>query len=190
MATLDVVTVNLSGFPGGPGTNTFYFDGTATYNLTALHDLYGLILAYIPSNVTITMPTTGVTINDIDGSLVGGWTKAATSTMTGSNTGNYAGGVGATMRWETGVVQDGHRVRGRTYLVPLANLTFDADGTLTGAAKTLLQNTANSTVAAYGTAMKVWHRPRATGIPHIGSAWTILSAVVPDKSAILRSRRD
>lgn len=196
MASLDVVPVVLSGFPGGPGVSTFYFDNTATYDLTDLHDLYGLLLGLIPSNTTITLPTSGVTISDDDGELIGAWTKAAVSAMAGSNTGDYAGGVGATIRWETGAVAHGHAVRGRTYMVPLANAAFDTDGTLKASERALLQSSADTTIAAYGAAWKVWHRPKTVATPgpnggtHIGSAYTITAATIPDKAAMLRSRRD
>jgi hypothetical protein len=154
-----------------------------------LHDFFGVLLGLMPAGVTINMPTTGPRINPVNGDLVGSWIRASTSTMSGSAGTTYAAGVGASVRWETGVVLDGHRVRGRTYLVPLVSAIFDADGTLMFSQQALILNAALATVTAMGTNMQVWHRPSTTGTPHVGSAVPVTTAAVPDRPAILRSRR-
>lgn len=189
MVNLNVTTVRWTGFPGGPGTSTFYFHEAATYDLTALHDFYGVQLGIIPSSVSLEVVPAGATIDATNGDLVGGWTKAATTVMTGSNGTEYASGVGATIRWETGIVAHGRSVRGRTYMCPLYGGIFDPDGSLDGAGQGLLQSSAATLIAAYLGEIMVWHRPKTVPAVRAGEGYPIQSAVVPDRPAMLRSRR-
>lgn len=189
MVNLNVTTVRWSGFPGGPGTSTFYFHEDATYDLTALHDFFGLMLGLIPTSVGLEVVNTGATIDDANGDLVGGWTKASVSTMTGSNAGDYPSGVGCTVRWETGAVRHGRSVRGRTYLAPLYGAIFDTDGSIDSSGRTTIQGAADTTIAAYAGEMMVWHRPKTVPEIRAGASNPITSAFVPDRPTMLRSRR-
>jgi len=189
MVNLNVTTVRWSGFPGGPGTSTFYFHEAATYDLTALHDFYGLLLGIIPSAVTLEVLNVGATIDATNGDLVGAWSKAPVSAMTGSNAAEYASGVGATVRWETGIVAHGRAVRGRTYMCPLYGGAFDVDGSLDGASQGLLASVAATTIAAYLGELMVWHRPLTVPTVRAGEGYPIQTAVIPDRPAMLRSRR-
>lgn len=185
-----------TGFPGAPGISTFY-SIDAPLDLTRLHGFFQNITGLLPSVVTISIPNSGDIIDEVTGNLLGGWSGGSAATSTGTATNVYAGPAGAAVTWQTGAVVDAHRVRGRTYLVPLDAGAFDSNGTLTSTAVATLQGAAGSLLT--GTFFVVWHRPRAaraaTGtLPalsaHPGSDVNITAATVADKVAILRSRRD
>lgn len=185
MADLVVVPVALSGFPGGPGTNTFHFR-QGVDDFTALHDFYGVMLGLIPDSVSIHVPTSGPVVDEVTGDLISSWFIDDTGTMTGSNTTAYAGGVGATVRWETADVVNSRHVRGHTFLVPLYGGMFDVNGTLKETERTIILGAAGDLLTAYGTDLVVWHRPVARAG---GSAHTVTGYGVSDRAAWLSSRR-
>lgn len=193
MANLDVVRVDWTGGPGGPGTSTFYLT-PGTHNLTPLKDFYGLLAGIIPNSWTIQVQNSGATIDAATGNLVGSWAAAAVAQIPGSNTGDYASGVGAVVRWDTGVVMDGRTIRGHTYLVPIYAAAFDVNGSLDDSQKALIQNTTTTTVTALTGQLNVWHRPRKAsehfGSARAGAAVPITGGTVIDRPAILRSRRN
>jgi hypothetical protein len=89
--------------------------------------------------------------------------------------------------WLTGLVHQGRRVRGRTFLVPTANQFFDTNGTLAAAFLTNLRTAAAAYIA---TAVNpaIWARPDP-GTTN-GAAFAVAAASVADKVAVLTSRRD
>ena len=122
----------------------------------------------------------------------------------GNDTAGYNAAGGAMIKWLTTGIVRGHRVRGRTFLVPLGGDLYQADGTLNdGVAASILLNAGNL-VTALSTSMFVWSRPRKAtpqwtdvrGHVHparlasVGEVFPIIAASVPDKSVVLRSRRD
>ena len=95
-------------------------------------------------------------------------------------------GVGARVEWITGVVFNGRRVRGRTFLVPLAKSRFEGPGMLTSGCVSVLQAAASALVSA--TDLRIWSRP--SGAPGaLGGSALVSAAVVPDQVSWLRSRR-
>lgn len=186
---LDVVTAKWTGMPGGPGTSTFYLDHALAWTLAPVGDFFGLLTALIPSTCTITMATEGPEIDPVTGNLIGAWVRAATTPKVGTHTGEYASGIGASVRWETGDIAHGHRVRGRTYLVPLASAVFDIDGSIDAASLATIKNSAVTMLAGLPNMVKVWHRPKTLPVPRPGSSHQVSTAAVPDRCAILRSRR-
>lgn len=107
--------------------------------------------------------------------------------VNGTGGANYPGGVGGVVYWNTNGINGGHRVRGRTYLVPFATTAFAGDGTLTSGLVTSIQTAANTFVATFP--------PPAVNSRKLGQAdrtdstFTVLSATVKDRSAFLRTRR-
>lgn len=104
----------------------------------------------------------------------------------------YAAPAGAMIQWETGAVVRGRRLRGRTFLVPLASNAFQADGTLSAATMDDLGDAAEVITRTTGAQFLVWSRPvRAAGgaITEEGLSRRINSATIPDRAAILTSRR-
>lgn len=144
-----------------------------------------------PAGLTVNIPNTGDVIDDTTGNLVGVWTATGGGNFTGANTGNTAAGVGACIGWTTGGIVQGkkgpRKLRGRTFLVPLALACYDGDGTLTATSLSQLQTMANDLQASGPLA--VWHRPTTVGGSD-GNSYGVVAARVRDKVAFLSSRRD
>jgi hypothetical protein len=104
----------------------------------------------------------------------------------------YAGGTGAVIHWLTGVIFNGRRVRGKTFVVPLA-ASADSDGTLASAVLANVQSAATALANVPSPGLTVWSKQYSTGTPPVqigGINAPVDIAQVPDKIAILRSRRD
>lgn len=192
MANIRLVTALWSNLPGMPGTSTFAFDDVAM-SLTALKDFYGLLAGILPTPGTIQVQNSGPVVDDTTGDLVSLWSETGVAQTNCSNASAYAAGVGAVVRWDTGQVVDGRLLRGHTYVLPIYGGAYDTDGTLSSSQRTLIQNTATTTVAAYTGKLKVWHRPKKDPVSHAviraGSSSFVTGATVPDRVAVLRSRR-
>jgi hypothetical protein len=91
--------------------------------------------------------------------------------------------------WHTTAIIAGRRVRGRTFLGPLAAVDTDTDGTPSGTRLGHLDALINAWQDAgiTSTSTCVWHRPVGGAG---GSDHTIISGTRSDKYAVLRSRRD
>lgn len=184
------IVTRLDGFPGAPGFMTFYGDNIA--------DLRPDVIAFItavrgafPSSVTFTTPADGEIIRDSDGSLAGTWTQGTNDVQPGGATAQFAAPAGACVSWSTNEIVTGlagrpYKLRGRTFLVPLATPCFDADGTL--AAATVANFRTAASALADGGVMRIWHRPTAPGAAD-GSSGLVTAATVKDRAAILTSRR-
>lgn len=186
MANIDKLVVTWSGFQGGPGYSIFY--------ATPLNDVQADIVTFfngikglLPNDVTISVPGNGDTLNDATGALAGSWSGGTPATIIGENPGSYAGPAGMCVTWNTNAIVGRRRLRGRTFIVPAAGGCFDVDGTLTPANRSTLETAATGLVGGAGGNLLVWHRPvlGSGGVAH-----PVVSAVVADKVAVLRSRRD
>lgn len=170
----------------GPGVSTFYFDPADTGASTRVLAFFNTAPLLFPDKVTITVPSGGEIITDTTGELSGSWNDPGTGgTVTGTNTGDFAMGVGMQVRWQTGGIVGGRRVVGSTFLVPIASGIFDVNGTLDTATVTAEQSAANTMIGGAVT-FKVWSRPTPS---RVGSSNDITSAIVPDRVSWLRSRR-
>lgn len=148
---------------------------------------YAELQPILPVGVAISVAGSGDTYDDATGTLVGSWTAAGAGSFNGEAAFNPAAGVGACVTWNTGLIVNGRRLRGRTFLVPLATSAYDADGTLTASALTALQSFATALLMTGP--MGVWHRPTTPGGSD-GAASGVVSYRLRDKVAILTSRRD
>ena len=198
MTSIHRVRVGWTGFPGGPGVSTFYTLDTAGF----LDDLYTFFYALrgaIPTSVTIQIEGTGDTITDTTGELVSGWTEDAPAAIDCNNSNTYAAPSGAVVDWLTSAVLDGRRLRGRTFLVPVAADAYETNGTLHPDFIAMLQGVSDAFVAAQSGSFVIWHRPRAAKAAdgsrkavtqRDGGHSLVTAAHVPDEACVLRSRRD
>jgi hypothetical protein len=116
-------------------------------------------------------------------------TPANAASGTGG-TAHYAAAVGAVITWRTGGIRNNRRVRGRTFLVPLYNTVFAADGSLASTTITTLGTAAAALSSSSGSPdLGVWARPTAPGASD-GEWHVVTSHSIPDMGAVLRSRRD
>jgi hypothetical protein len=192
MTDIHRVRITSSGFPGGPGVTTFYgSDGAAL--LPALKGLCADFAAYMPSSVVFAYPVVGDIIDPLTGELTGEWTADARAGDTGTGDGSYAAPAGVVIDWETGSILDGHRLRGRSFFVPMIGVAFQSDGTVAGDVLSALNSSVNTHQTAMVGNLLVWHRPRAVSTAHPvardGGFADVSSGHVPDKAAVLRSRR-
>lgn len=185
MVVLNKVQIGWSGFPGGPGVNTFYVD-TIPADLNAFQTFYQAIQAGIPSVIDLQVQNENVRVEETNGDLVGGYAVAPLAVIGATGGGDYAAGVGYCIRWLTGAVRAGRRVYGHTYLVPLVGSAFDVEGVPKAAFKAVVTAAANDLIANCSGTLGVWSRPK-TGTP--GAFFDATSAIVSPVPAILTSRR-
>lgn len=183
--------VTWSGFPGAPGVSTFYEETGGAATLPAkLRTFFEACKAYLPSNVTISYPGSGDLIEESSGALSGDWSIGTTPANTVGTLGQvYAAPVGIVVNWRTGGIVNGHRVRGRTFLVPVQQDT--ATGVPNPTAIAAIQSAAAALVTSAPT-MVVWARPVLAPLPNprAGTKHAVTAAQVPGKYVVLRSRRD
>jgi len=188
------------GFQGAPGYTKFSFMGITDASAlnaagAAIRNFFQAINTQLPNLSTITVLPTVPVHEMSNGLLLREETMSAIpAVVTGTATAGtlYSGGVGVYVTWNTGAVYNGHKVRGRSYIVPLV-LGGAADGTLGTGTQTLVQNAATTLVTGQAGKFAIWSRtftepPKPVQIG--GGLSTVTSASVPDKTGILRSRRD
>jgi hypothetical protein len=201
MAVIVKVQAQWNNFQGAPGYTNWYgmSDGDAAAAANALgprmRTFFDAVKAHLPTGVTVKVQRTYQVLDSITGNLTSEANLSADpAVVTGTGTGTYSAPAGAVVNWETGAFNDlGHRVRGRTYLVPLAN-AYDTDGTLSAAAVTTIGNAATAALGGTGSLL-TFSRPvkanPAKGITaRIGQINLVTAASLHDKACVLRSRRD
>lgn len=189
------IKVTWSGFVGAPGVSTFYSIDQGV-DVPLIRTFFSAIAGMLPADVTISFSATGDVLDETTGAITGTYTVAQPDNVEGTNASDYAAPVGMSVEWETGVIQDGRRLRGRTYLVPMTGDMFSADGSPDPTAVTTLLDAAQS--LADDSHLVVWHRPRAAKteetIPAVtsrtGGYASLSGATVTDAAAVLTSRRD
>lgn len=194
------VTIDWSGFPGGPGYTNLYlrdFTGSGAIDQTivdsAVTKVDALLTAMrtrIPTTVITGVSPTIEAIEETDGSLQGFWTGSPAAPAGGGGGSAYSAPSGACISWYTSTVRNNRRIRGRTFIVPLATSAYEADGSLLGTFLTAM-NTALTAFVGTGAAADagVWARPSGPGATD--GQWALTTSFrLPDKAAILTSRRD
>lgn len=170
----------------GPGVSVFYAPVDQAGVTAALRQFYTSIADELGMGLTVSYPSGGDIISDATGAIVGAWTGTALSPTGGNISDAPVMGVGARVEWLTSGVHAGRRVRGRTFLVPLAKSRFEGPGMLTSGCVNTLKAAADALVAAVD--LRIWSRPSATA-PGSGTSTIVTSALVPDQVSWLRSRR-
>ena len=197
MTALSRVRVELTGFVGGPGVATFYFLDTSTA-VASVRAFFEAIKGTQPTKVFSQVVPNGDIIDSVSGTITGAWSAAPVAVVQGGAPTGYPAPAGATVSWDTATILDGHRVRGRTYIVPMASGEYQDDGSLNPATLTIVRDAATQLVISQSSSFVVWHRPRlakaADGSrPAItardGGHGLVTSSHVPDRVAILTSRR-
>lgn len=193
-----------SGFNGAPGyTNLFFRDFSATSEgdstasdeaasgaVDRVRGFWGAISAALPDDVTITPEQTVDLLDDTNGRLIDSFTSSSGGSVVGGSAGRYSSASGAVVTWRTGGIREGRRIRGRTFIVPLAGDSYTTSGRLDPAVRQIIQTAANNLASIAGTPdLGVYARP--SGPNAVDGQWSIVTgASVPDLPAILRSRRD
>jgi hypothetical protein len=186
MAILRRVPVVWTGQTGLPGLSVFYSlqadDATA-----ALGTFFNSIKGSFVSPLSWAVPSSGDSIESTTGTLTGAWTGGTAATVGASGGGVYPAGTGGIIRWLTGMVRNGRKFQGRTYLTGISGSQYDTDGTILAASVTQW-NTAAATLAGSGL-LQLWGRPTTPGGSD-GIVHPILAGVAVDKVTSLRTRRN
>lgn len=204
MAPILRVKALWSGFNGAPGYSVFHFrdfttgeDGfpveadalSAAQRVTTFFDTFK---GYLPRVVTVRVEPELELIEESNGQMIDIVSITSPAAVTGGALAatTYSAASGAVVNWRTQGVRNGRRVRGRTFVVPLASDAYESNGTLGTNALTQLRTAADALVNGAGSPdLGVWARPTAPGASD-GNWFVANSAFVPDMAAVLRSRRD
>jgi len=187
--------VSWQNWPGAPGVSTFFTDPSAGQPDPApIRTFFDAIKAYLPTGMTITVPSSGDLIEESTGALSGSWSVTPVPTViTCTGSGGYAGNAGGVIHWLSTEVVNGRRVRGRTFLVPLIGGVFETNGSPNSTYLGALNTAATAFLASSTWHPVVWARPFA-GTPQdpvtrVGSKHPVTSFRIPDLAISLRSRR-
>lgn len=186
----------LSGWPGGPGLNTFYFTTTAPSTPAAgAPDVVARVRAFwssigglFPASFSAQVQGQVDDLDPSNGQLLGTYNGGAPAQVLGSTGTSYnAYATSLLLRINSAYVTAGRRVAGRAFIGPVA-AALDAGGIPT----TLSLNTlvAGATGMLTGTTTAgavIWHRPTLT-TP--GAAFGVSNYSGAPYFAVLRSRRD
>lgn len=200
MGNILKVTAAWSGFTGSPGYSNFFFreanpgaswDAGAFAAADKVNTFFGAIKALFPPNVAWKINSDVPLIDEFSGEMQDIANAGARATLQATGPLQaYSAASGAVITWRTSGVRNGRRVRGRTFLVPGGYGFLQTDGTLEPGAIASLQAAANALLAPNADrSFVIWARPSAPGAVD-GIAHNVVSATVPDKVAILKSRRD
>ncbi len=189
------VKARWTGFSGAPGYSIFHFnafdDGStveAQNAANAVRSFFFSINSLLPQAVTVTVDTSVDVLEESTGQLTNIVGVTPPPTVVGMNTGSFSAPTGAVVHWTTGGVRNGRRVRGKTFLVPMAVVIYQNDGTLNTSNVTTITAAAQALIDSADTALVVYGRPTqgaADGVAHV-----VTGQRVPDMAAVLRSRRD
>jgi hypothetical protein len=191
------VRVTLDGWSGGPGLSTFYFTAT-TEDAAAAARVRGYVQTYMVEAVkgqsfngmTWTVQPEVDLITSADGHITN--TFVGTASLTGTGTGGAGEAppsVALLGKLTTATFIGGHRLRGRTFVSPLASGVLDTTGQFSATALGFYASGVATFLAAIGSgdALVVWHRPKAGSG---GASGVVTGMAGQRKLATLKSRRD
>jgi hypothetical protein len=90
------------------------------------------------------------------------------------------------IQWKTLGYNNGRRVTGSTFIVPLPSSAYVADGNINTTVGGALLTAGAALVTAQGTNFVVYSRPKAAGV---GSTAAVTQCVVDNHTSWLRTRR-
>lgn len=198
------ITARWSGFTGAPGYSAFHFSSDAGFwdggvltpdaesaagtAATRVHDAFVFANKVLPSPVVVNIEAEAEILNSDTGEILGVVPVADPGGVAMLGDGGWSAASGAVVNWRTNDYRFGRRIRGRTFLVPLAGSAYQSDGTLLGETVSDLERFAGELVgSAGGPEFGVWSRPRGGSG---GVFATVVTSNIPDMAAVLRSRRD
>lgn len=198
-----IVRTNWDGTSGGPGLTQIailggpeFTAGLAASATNAMRNFWDAQKSLLPDELKLTVSPIVDVYNDSNGELVASFSSASVpAVVAGLSAGGYAGGVGYKVNWNTGVIRNGRRVRGSTFVVPAALTNFSATGTVAPATQGTVNTASQALIAALvsaGCPMVVWSRPLIVekAVTRPGASAGVIGGATGAKSAIMRGRRD
>lgn len=201
MTTLARLRVDLTGWVGGPGVNTWYFSpGVPPGNddpdvmtqiawdvRNAMSDIAGLF----PSAVSWT-PNGSVDLLDSETGQNTGVLALTEPITPGSGSAGTSATSRATMicvNLLTGHWLNGRQLRGRHFLGPIDAAAIVDDGSISSATAASVAAIYSGFLSGLSPRLCVLHRPKV-GFPGTGEYADVTSVSVMRRPAVLRSRRD
>lgn len=200
MGRIIKVRMNWTGLQGGNGYSNFYFEpvpeGDAIQQshvdaaVSKVETFQTAVKPYRPVGVFCGVDSQVIELDEVTGAIEGFWnaTVAAPVAGTASNA-PYSAASGACISWATQGVRKNRRVKGKTFLVPLASAGLDVNGTIDNLALTALRTAANNLHADGPSVRLVIYARTPKAIIPDGGAYDVISASIQDKVAVLTSRR-
>lgn len=199
VAPIGRVQAVLTGFTGAPGLMQFYWNGAAPGAFTgadataAIAAVRALLLgcaSAISTTVAIQVQPAVEVVEATTGQLISVVPGTAVASVAGTSGGSMLAAEGPLLQWYTALVVGRRILRGRTFLTPSGTGSVQANGQVTAAVAAACTAAGTTYLGSAPAQPVIWHRP----IPFLtggnGVASPIVSAVVPLKVAVLRSRRD
>jgi len=204
MTDMFQVVTHWGGFPGAPGFTNMFFEhsdppSTGAQNaVDNVRAFWNTNKGLLPSVVQLQVDPLVKIINAETGDLTDIITVATSpATVSGTAADAYPAPAGAIVNWSTTTIHATRRVRGRTFIVPCADVVFGPGGSLVDTFVAPINAAATALRTATGPTFGIWARPvKAEPLatpPVAGRAGAFAPATgnsVPDKTCILRSRRD
>lgn len=199
--------VDLTGFSGAPGINTWFMDdgwagggdapeqaGLILADLRAFYQAQNIALQ---SDVVCSFLPQVALLDEDTGELVNVVTADTTpATVTGGGTDPASHATMIKLRVQTGTFSDGREIRGGIFFGPVQAGVIEANGDVTPSVGTSIAaslSTLASAVSVHGAALGVYRRPREAAGTTPARAGQFAAAVgygIFPRPAVLRSRRD
>jgi hypothetical protein len=200
MAEVSVVTATWTGFTGEPGTTRLAFQPAT--DPTSRQQIVDAARAFFASCTTLLKSGWQIQVSEIVQNYdiltsqllteVAAGTRPPVVNGTVVSSAIFVGGAGMEIKWGTGVVWQGHKVVGRTFLVPAANFS-EADGTPLSASMNQLITAGNILINAAGPDFSIWSKRFDRSVkPFVqvaGALTGVTSCSVRNEVAQLKSRR-
>lgn len=194
MVAMHRVRLQWTGFVSGPAVSTLFFTPSAdsSANAQTVVNRVAAFMTSIKSSIygscTWTVSGQVDVIDDHTGDLNGSWGVTGASDGGSGSVNPVPQANQLNIRFETGVVYNGKRVRGHMYIP--GSCTFNAAGAPSGAI--LTQVPANMAALLGPThPLTIWRRPIGPhGSINNGLGYPATAGLLQPKYAVLRSRRD
>jgi hypothetical protein len=199
VATVARILTTWSGGPSAPGLtvmNVRYTSGPLQSSVDAVRAFWSSLGGQIPSSYSLLVSPSADLFDSASGELTGALTAATPPTVVNpSGATAWAAGVGGRITWTTGAIAHGHRVKGRTFVVPLITSTYGTSGTVTSTYITTVGTAVGTLLSALnsaGTPLAVWTKKRAATdtLPALdGVLSDVTSGAMTTEVAVLAGRR-
>lgn len=177
----------------GACVTTFHSDATLAGQAQSFADRVRTFMAafsgFIPDECAITFDTEVTWLDTATGQLEEVTAVTAPDIVTGSASGTWAAGSGCRVVWSTSSIVNGRRVRGATFMVPMASIGYASSGRIAATLKTAAEDAAVALLSGAGGDgwdLQVYSRP-APGRP--GSAHSVDAGSCSEMVATLRGRK-
>jgi hypothetical protein len=193
------VHVVLTGFTGAPGLMYFHWQGStpgvfstadATAAVAAVRTFLNANVTAFGAGVTLQVQSPVDVINWITGALVRIEAATGVTQVVGTGTGNVLIAEGPLIQWITQTVLNRRLLRGRTFMTPAATGAIGGTGAVAAGIITTMVAAGNALIGTASVQYSCWHRPKPFKTGNNGTVAAIVACTVPQKVAVLRSRRD